>query len=250
MRKNIVVGNWKMNLNKFEAVDLVEAILERLLNKDIHVILAPSFVHLSQLVKMSSYTDNVSVASQNCSEFERGAYTGEVSADIIAAYGVQYVILGHSERREMFNENNILLKGKVDQALKSNLDVIFCCGETLKQRKDGIHFKCIEAQINDSLFHLSPQEFSSITIAYEPIWAIGTGMTASADEAQQVHKFIRETLKNKFGRDISQNTSILYGGSCNPNNANLLFAQQDIDGGLIGGASLGADSFLKVINSF
>ena len=239
-----------MNLDRFEAVDLLEGILERLLKKDIHVILAPSFVHLSQLVKMSSDTDNVSVASQNCSEFERGAYTGEVSADILASYGVKYVILGHSERREIFNENNILLKEKVDQALKSNLDVIFCCGETLKQRQDGIHFKCIEAQINDSLFHLSPQEFSGITIAYEPIWAIGTGMTASADEAQQVHKFIRDTLQNKFGREISQNTSILYGGSCNPGNANLLFTQQDIDGGLIGGASLDAYSFLRIINSF
>ena len=199
---------------------------------------------------MTSNIENVSIAAQNCSVYKKGPYTGEVSADMIVSYGVRYVILGHSERRGVFNETNAVLKDKVDQALKSNLDVIFCCGENLHQRNSGLHFECIKEQIHDSLFHLSAEDFSRIFIAYEPIWAIGTGMTASADEAQEVHKFIRNIIHKKFGKDVSENTIILYGGSCNANNANLLFAQKDIDGGLIGGASLDAESFLKIINSF
>ena len=239
-----------MNLNRAEGIALVDDILEESVDQNTHIILAPSFVHLSQLVNMTSNIDNFFIASQNCSAFDKGPYTGEVSAEMIASYGVRYVILGHSERRELFNETNILLKQKVNQALKSDLDIIFCCGENLEQRRSGVHFKWIQEQINDSLFHLSAQEFSRITIAYEPIWAIGTGITAGADEAQEAHQFIRTIIEEKFGRNISEDTSILYGGSCNSNNANLLFAQQDIDGGLIGGASLDAENFLRIINSF
>ncbi|MEC9209532.1 MAG: triose-phosphate isomerase [Bacteroidota bacterium] len=251
MRKNIVVGNWKMNLNRFEGITLVEEVLKKLSSANkTEVVFAPSFVHLYKVTKLCANTANVFAASQDCSASKKGAFTGEVSAEMIVSYGAKYVILGHSERRANFNETNELLKLKVEQAFANNLEVIFCCGESLEQREGGVHFEWIRSQILESLFHLSAAEFTKIVIAYEPIWAIGTGITASSDQAQEVHSFVRSVIEAKYGSEIAQNTSILYGGSCNSSNAVELFCQQDIDGGLIGGASLDADNFVSIINSF
>jgi triosephosphate isomerase len=251
MRKNIVAGNWKMNLNRVEGIALVEDILKRLSAENkTEVLFAPSFVHLYKVAKLCENTANVFAASQDCSASEKGAFTGEVSAEIIASCGAKYVILGHSERRANFSETNELLKSKVQQAFTNNLEVIFCCGESLEQRQGGVHFEWIKLQILESLFHLSAAEFFKIVIAYEPIWAIGTGVTASSDQAQEVHSFIRNIIKDKYGSEVSQNISILYGGSCNTTNAVELFSQQDIDGGLIGGASLSAENFVEITNSF
>ena len=240
-----------MNLNRVDGVALVENVLKKLsLENKIEVIFAPSFVHLYKVAKMCSYKEDIFVASQDCSGSDKGAFTGEVSAEMIASCGARYVILGHSERRINFSEKNSLLRSKVAQALANNLKVIFCCGEFLKQRKSGVHFEWIRSQITESLFDLSAEEFANVVIAYEPIWAIGTGVTASPDQAQEVHSFIRNIIEEKYSSNVSQNTSILYGGSCNPKNAIELFSQSDIDGGLIGGASLDADDFVAIMNSF
>tara|TARA_B100000945_G_C20416420_1_gene615399 strand:- start:1192 stop:1947 length:756 start_codon:yes stop_codon:yes gene_type:complete len=251
MRKNIVAGNWKMNLNRHEGINLVEDFLKRLpLESKIEILFAPSFIHLYKVAKLCANTVNVFAASQDCSAHDKGAFTGEVSAEMIASCGAKYVILGHSERRLNFRETNGLLKLKVHQALANNLEVVFCCGESLAQRQSDVHFEWIRSQISESLFHLSASEFKKIVIAYEPIWAIGTGVTASSVQAQEVHAFIRRIIEDKYGIEASQNTSILYGGSCNSVNAVELFAQQDIDGGLIGGASLNVEDFLSITNSF
>ena len=240
-----------MNLNRVEGITLVEDVLKRFSSENkIEVVFAPSFVHLYKVAKMCADTGNVFTASQDCSANEKGAFTGEVSAQMIASCGAKYVILGHSERRVNFSETNALLKLKVGQALVNNLEVIFCCGESLVQRNSGVHFEWIKSQISESLFHLSAQEFTKIVIAYEPIWAIGTGVTASSLQAQEVHSFIRNIIKEKYGEKVAENTSILYGGSCNSANAAHLFSQQDIVGGLISGASLNAEDFMCIINSF
>jgi len=250
-RKNIVAGNWKMNLNRAEAIALVDEILSKLPNNNLtEIMLAPSNVYLYKLAKMCANTDKVSVASQDCSANKKGAFTGEVSGSMIASCNIEYVILGHSERRTNFNETNGLLKTKVDRALENKLSIIFCCGESLEQREKGVHFDWIKSQISESLFYLSSEEFSKIVIAYEPIWAIGTGVTASVNQAQEMHAFIRSIITEKYGDDVSDSTSILYGGSCKPSNSVELFSQKDIDGGLIGGASLKADDFISIINSF
>jgi len=251
MRKNIVAGNWKMNLNRVKGIALVEDILKRLSAENkTEVIFAPSFVHLYKVAKLCENTANVFAASQDCSASEKGAFTGEVSAEMIASCGARYVILGHSERRVNFRETNELLKSKIRQAFANNLEVIFCCGESLEQRQSLVHFEWIKSQISESLFHLSAAELAKIVIAYEPIWAIGTGVTASSDQAQEVHSFIRGVIEEQYGGEVSQNTSILYGGSCNSVNAVELFSQKDIDGGLIGGASLSAENFVAITNSF
>jgi len=251
MRKNIIAGNWKMNLNRVEGIALVENVLKRLsLENKTEVIFAPSFVYLYKISKMCTDTANVFTASQDCSASKKGAFTGEISAEMIASCGAKYIILGHSERRANFSEKNELLREKIDQALASNLEVIFCCGESLEQRDTGIYFEWIKSQISESLFHLSIKEFTKIVIAYEPIWAIGTGITASSKQAQEVHSFIRNIIKEKYNSEVAQKTSILYGGSCNQLNAVELFSQQDIDGGLIGGASLSANDFVAITNSF
>ena len=240
-----------MNLNRVEGITLVEDVLKRFSSENkIEVVFAPSFVHLYKVAKMCADKGNVFAASQDCSANEKGTFTGEVSAQMIASCGAKYVILGHSERRVNFSETNALLKLKVGQALVNNLQVIFCCGESLVQRNSGVHFEWIKSQISESLFHLSAHEFTKIVIAYEPIWAIGTGVTASSLQAQEVHSFIRNIVKEKYGEKVAENTSILYGGSCNSANAAHLFSQQDIDGGLIGGASLNAEDFMAIINSF
>ena len=251
MRKNIIAANWKMNLDRVEGITLVEDILAKIsLDSKIEVVIAPSFIHLYKLAKMCNDRTNIFIASQDCSASNKGAFTGEVSAEMIASCAAKYVILGHSERRTNFSETNELLKLKVGQALANNLEVVFCCGESLEQRQSGAHFEWLNSQISDSLFHLLAEDFSKIVIAYEPIWAIGTGVTASSDQAQDTHNFIRDIVRKRYGSNVANDTSILYGGSCNPVNSAELFSQPDIDGGLIGGASLNADDFVAITNSF
>jgi triosephosphate isomerase len=240
-----------MNLNRAEGIALVEDVLARLpTDNNTHVVFAPSFVYLHKVAKMCANTSKVVAAAQDCSANEKGAFTGEVSASMLASCGARYVVLGHSERRANFAESNEILKTKVGQAFRNDLKVIFCCGESLSQRESGVHFDWIKSQISESLFHLSPEEFKNIVIAYEPIWAIGTGVTASTDQAQEIHAFIRNILVEQYGNKVALSTSILYGGSCKPSNAKELFASQDIDGGLIGGASLNSDDFITITQSF
>ena len=240
-----------MNLNRTEVIALVEDVLDKLpTNNNTHVVFAPSFVYLYKVAKMCANVPKVVAAAQDLSANERGAFTGEVSANMIVSCNARYVVLGHSERRVNFRESNEILKAKVVHAFTNDLKIIFCCGESLVQRESGIHFDWIKDQISESLFHLSSEEFKNIVIAYEPIWAIGTGVTASADQAQEMHSFIRNLLVKKYSNEVALNTSILYGGSCKPSNAKELFSRQDIDGGLIGGASLSSDDFIAVTQSF
>jgi triosephosphate isomerase (TIM) len=251
MRKNIVAGNWKMNLKRDEGLNLVNDVINLLPSDNkVEVVFAPSFIHLYKANKMCLGLDKVNTASQNVGKEEKGAFTGEVSAEMIKSANVKYAIIGHSERREYFKETNEDLKQKIDVSLKNNLEVIFCCGESLNQREEGVHFNCIKSQISESLFHLLSDDFRKIVIAYEPIWAIGTGVTSSSDQAEEIHKFIRKIIAQKYGEELSNSTSILYGGSCNPTNAKELFSKDNIDGGLIGGASLNAESFIEIIKSF
>lgn len=251
MRKNIVAGNWKMNLNREAAVALAEQVLAQLPTENsTEILFGPSFVHLHKIAKMCTDNTHVFVASQDCSAHDSGAFTGEVSANMIRSCNAKYVVLGHSERRANFKESNQVLKTKVEQAFENNLSVIFCCGETLGQRESGVHFDWIKSQLTESIFHLSAADFANIVVAYEPIWAIGTGATASSEQAQEIHAFIRDLITQQYGNDVAENTSILYGGSCKSTNAKELFSQQDIDGGLIGGASLNATDFVAITQSF
>ena len=251
MRKNIVAGNWKMNLNREEGIKLVEEVIS-LVSSDnnVEVVFSPSFLYLHKVNKMCANDNLLQTASQNISHNDSGAFTGEVSAQMVNSLNVKYTILGHSERREYFNETNIELKQKVDLSLKNNLEIIFCCGESLNQRQSGVHFDWIKQQLTESVFHLTEKEFEKVVIAYEPIWAIGTGVTASSDQAEEIHQFVRNVIAEKYNENISENTSILYGGSCNPTNAKDLFSKKNIDGGLIGGSSLNAENFTRIIKSF
>ena len=251
MRKNIVAGNWKMNLNREEGIKLVEEVIS-LVSSDnnVEVVFSPPFLYLHKVNKMCANDNLLQTASQNISHNESGAFTGEVSAQMVNSLNVKYTILGHSERREYFNETNIELKQKVDLSLKNNLEIIFCCGESLNQRESGVHFDWIKQQLTESVFHLTEKEFEKVVIAYEPIWAIGTGITASSDQAEEIHQFVRNVITEKYNENIAENTSILYGGSCNPTNAKELFSKKNIDGGLIGGASLNAENFTRIIKSF
>lgn len=240
-----------MNLNIADGIALLDECLKKLpIENKTEIIFTPSFIHLYKAAEMCVGFNNVFAASQDCSINTKGSFTGEISADMIASCGAKYVILGHSERRANFNEKNEILKIKVNQAIQSNLEVIFCCGESFENRENNLHFEWIRSQITESLFHLSAKDFTKIIIAYEPVWAIGTGITASSSQAQEVHAFIREIITNEYGLLVANNTSILYGGSCNPSNAFELFSKEDIDGGLIGGASLNANYFIEIINSF
>ncbi|MFN3800814.1 triose-phosphate isomerase [Belliella pelovolcani] len=253
MRKKIVAGNWKMNLNYEEGQKLTSEIVNMYKDeniKDVTVVLNPPFVHLFPVKKLIGNTPNLFLGSQNCSEKAAGAYTGETSASMLKSFGAEYVILGHSERREYFKESNELLTAKVRQALDNGLTPIFCCGEPLEIREAGTHEAYVKNQLTESLFGLSAEDFAKIVIAYEPIWAIGTGKTASSDQAQEMHKALREHLASKFGQEAADNTSILYGGSCNPGNAKDIFSKVDVDGGLIGGASLKSRDFMDIIKSF
>lgn len=251
MRKKIVAGNWKMNLNLEEGKNLVEGILAGLpaLSEDRRVVLAPSFVHVSQTAQMLEGKSHIYAAAQDCAAEASGAFTGEVSAGMLASAGAGYVILGHSERRGYFHENDEILAKKLEQALSKNLQVIFCCGEPLEIRDAGKENEFVQRQIEAALFHLSSDQIKRISVAYEPIWAIGTGRTASSQQAQEMHAHIRGVMAAKFGPETAADLTILYGGSCNDQNAAELFSQPDVDGGLIGGASLKAGSFLKIIEA-
>ena len=250
MRKKIVAGNWKMNLDKSSSENLVKEILESTQEKkDIQIVLSPPFIYLEQVVKDCVSRPDVLIAAQNCSAYDNGAFTGEVSTNMLKSIGVDYVIIGHSERRQFFSESNDVLINKISLSLSNNLKVIFCCGEDINQREKDIHFEIIENQLKSTVFKLSANDFSKIVIAYEPIWAIGTGKTATSDQAQEMHGFIRLLITNNYNKDISDNTTILYGGSCKPSNAKAIFSEDDIDGGLIGGASLKSADFTSIISS-
>lgn len=251
MRKKIVAGNWKMNNNLQEGLALAKALNEALENKTVNcdVVIGTPFIHLASVADAVD-TSKIGVAAQNCADKESGAYTGEVSAAMVASTGAKYVILGHSERRAYYHETSEILKEKVLLALANQLTPIFCIGEVLEERESNKHFEVVKSQIEDALFELSTEDFSKIVLAYEPVWAIGTGKTATAAQAQEMHAFIRKTLTDKYGTDIADNTSILYGGSCNASNAKELFSNPDVDGGLIGGASLGVDKFMPIIEAF
>lgn len=249
MRKNIVAGNWKMNNDLSETETLIRELKSQNKISDAEVMIAPSFTNLWQAFN-SLKDSTIEVIAQNMHFAESGAYTGEVSASMIKSLGVKTVILGHSERRAYFNETDELLAKKVDAAIKNEMRVIFCFGEELKDRKSGNHEHIVENQIKNALFHLEASTFKNIVLAYEPVWAIGTGETASPEQAQDMHAFIRKTLAGKYSQDMANSVSILYGGSCKPSNAKEIFSKPDVDGGLIGGAALNADDFFAIVNSF
>jgi triosephosphate isomerase len=253
MRKKIVAGNWKMNMNYEEGLSLFSEITHMAsdeLHGDQQVIVCPPYFFLPAFAQLSKTISKVAVGAQNHHHLNSGAYTGEVSAPQIASTGAQYVILGHSERRAYFHEDDTLLAQKVDIALENGLKPIFCVGETQDERTSGRYFDVIAGQIKKGIGHLNPSDFENIILAYEPVWAIGTGLTASPEQAQEVHAYIREQLAHSFTQELADNCTILYGGSCNPKNAPELFAQKDIDGGLIGGASLKSRDFIDIAKVF
>lgn len=249
MRKHIVAGNWKMNNDLAQTVTLITQLKSQQIMSDAEVMIAPSFTNLWPSFQALK-DDSIEVIAQDVHFAESGAYTGEVSASMLKSIGIKTVILGHSERRAYFNENDELLTKKVDTALKNELRVIFCFGEELKDRKSGDHEKVVEGQIKNALFHLNDSAFENIVLAYEPVWAIGTGETASPEQAQDMHSFIRKTIQSKYGNEVADAISILYGGSVKPSNAKEIFSKPDVDGGLIGGASLNAEDFFAIVNSF
>ncbi len=250
MRQKIVAGNWKMNTTPAEGVGLLKGVAE--LKKEVcacvRLIVAPPYTHLCPVAEAAKGT-GIALSSQDCATEAKGAYTGEVSASMIASLGVEYVILGHSERRQYYGETSDTLNKKMAQAFSNDLAPIYCVGEKLEERETNRHFDVVRAQLEEVIFNLTSEQFSKVVIAYEPVWAIGTGKTATSDQAQEMHAFIRKVLAEKFG-DAAQETSILYGGSCKPSNAAELFAKPDVDGGLIGGASLVAEDFIAIAKSF
>ncbi len=251
MRSKIVAGNWKMNKNVNDSKALAEGLVNEL--KDVtlentRVIVAPTFVNLTT-VAAATEGSAVEVAAQNMHQEASGAYTGEISAEMLTSIGLKTVILGHSERREYFGEDEALLAKKTDAALANGLEVIYCFGEVKEERESNTQEQVVEKQISEALFHLDAAAWSNIVLAYEPVWAIGTGLTASADQAQEMHAFIRGLVANKYGAEVAENVSILYGGSCKPSNAEEIFSKADVDGGLIGGASLKAEDFAAVIKA-
>jgi triosephosphate isomerase len=251
MRKNIVAGNWKMNKTLQEglalATELNEALAGATLNCD--VVIGTPFIHLAS-VAAAIDTTKIGVAAQNCANKESGAYTGEISASMVKSTGAEYVIIGHSERREYYGETSAILNEKVALVLANGLTPIYCCGEALDVRNANEQNAYVKNQLEETVFNLSAEDFKKIVIAYEPIWAIGTGVTASTEQAQDMLAFMRTIIAEKFGKDIAEGTSILYGGSCNAKNAAELFSQPDIDGGLIGGASLKVADFKAIIDAF
>lgn len=249
MRKKIVAGNWKMNLTLAQAEQLINDILKAglRLQEGQEVVVATPFPYLIKAKALLKNNPGFYVAAQNCASEKSGAYTGEVSAEMLQSIGVDYVILGHSERREYFQESNAVLAKKIDLVLANGLKPIFCCGEPLEIRKAETQNEYVAKQLEESLFHLNEEQLKNVVIAYEPIWAIGTGLTASAAQAQDMHAFIRAQIAAKYGREAALRTSILYGGSAKPSNAGELFANPDVDGGLIGGASLVAADFVAIV---
>jgi len=246
-RRNIAAGNWKMNTNLESALSLVKGVEAAATQEDVLTIVGVPFPFLVPCLQV---TKAVQIAAQNMHHEEKGAFTGEVSASMLVSAGIKYVILGHSERREYQKESNELLKTKVDLALAHGLIPIFCCGEQLEIRKSGNHIAHVKNQLEESLFHLSAEDFGKIIIAYEPIWAIGTGETATPEQAQEMQQALRSFLSSKYGADVANACSILYGGSVKPANAESLFSQDDVDGGLVGGASLKVEDFSAIMNSF
>ncbi|RYU83799.1 triose-phosphate isomerase [Hymenobacter persicinus] len=254
MRKNLVAGNWKMNMTYQDGLALVSEITNMVADEatgsTAEVVICPPFPFLHSIGKLLPQGGNIHLGAQNCHQKESGAYTGEVSAKMLQSVGVEYVILGHSERRQYFGETDELLSQKLKAALGAGLKPIFCVGESLETREADETFAYLEKQLKDGLFHLSNEEFDQVTVAYEPIWAIGTGKTATSAQAQEVHAFIREQIARAYDAEAAQNTTILYGGSANAQNARELFSQPDVDGGLIGGASLKSRDFTEIIKSF
>ncbi len=251
MRIRIAAGNWKMNTSLQEGINLAVSINEFVKNYPLEnkrVILGVPFTHITSVVHSVDYK-KISVAAQNCAKWEKGAYTGEVSAEMIRSTGAHYIIIGHSERRQYFNETHADLKAKIDVCLKNSLRPIFCIGEKLEEREQGKHFEVVTQQLIDSLFHLDNENIMRVVIAYEPVWAIGTGKTATPEQAQDMHAFIRKLIAEHYTPALANEITILYGGSCNANNAATLFQQPDIDGGLIGGASLKANEFIEIIKA-
>ncbi|MAE07255.1 MAG: triose-phosphate isomerase [Bacteroidetes bacterium] len=250
MRKKIVAGNWKMNKTFQEAEELISSVADRLVNEEINceVVICPPALYLEMA---SDYAEEsiLQIAAQNVSGFENGAYTGEISASMLAEMEIAYCIVGHSERRKFFKETDDQLAEKVDRLLDYNVRPIFCVGEQLEEREVGSQFDVVRSQMVNGLFHLNKEEFSNIVVAYEPVWAIGTGIVATPDQAQEMHNFIRKLISEKYNPQIADATTILYGGSCNADNSTTLFSKKDVDGGLIGGASLKADEFVKIVMS-
>ena len=249
MRKNIVAGNWKMNNDLPQTEALISDLKKQTKTSNAEVMIAPSFTNLWHAFEATRQHD-IEVIAQNMHFNENGAYTGEVSASMLKSIGIQTVILGHSERRAYFNESDELLAKKVDTALAHDMRAIFCFGEELEDRKSDNHFNVVKKQIQDGLCHINEKDWSSIVLAYEPVWAIGTGETASPEQAQDMHKFVRNLIAEEYSDEVAQNVSILYGGSVKPNNAKEIFSQPDVDGGLIGGAALDAVSFMQIVHSF
>lgn len=253
MRKKIVAGNWKMNLDYNEGLSLFSEVANMVKDEvtgNQQVVVCSPFIHLYSLAQLAKGHSHVSIGAQNAHQAESGAYTGEVSAKMIKSVGAQYVILGHSERRQYFGETNELLAAKVDTVLKRDLKPIFCIGETLEEREADKHFEVIKTQLEEGIFGLSEADFAKVVLAYEPVWAIGTGKTATSEQAQEIHAFIRNAIAEQYNQQIADDTTILYGGSCNAKNAPELFAQPDIDGGLIGGASLKSRDFTDIAKVF
>lgn len=254
MRKKIVAGNWKMNLSIAEGVQLVKNIINEMPSLQGHqeVVFCTPFTHLSSVANELNQNANIQVklGAQNCNDHASGAYTGEISSSMLQEIGVSHVIIGHSERRQLFHESNAFLKSKVDTLVASKMQILFCCGEPLEIREANGQNEYVANQLQESLFDLSAQDFlNQITIAYEPIWAIGTGVTASTAQAQEMHAFIRNLISQQYSESVASEISILYGGSCNAQNASELFANEDVDGGLIGGAALKAETFLPIIKA-
>ena len=253
MRKQIVAGNWKMNSDISEGKKLASEVINMVQsekNNDAEVILIPPFIHLTSIHQLIGQENGVLLGAQNCHQTTSGAFTGEISTSMLSSCGVSHVIIGHSERREYFNESDELLAQKIDQVLGQGLIPIFCCGEKLDSREAGEHEEVVESQVKKALFHLSKEAIQKVVIAYEPVWAIGTGKTASAEQAQEMHKFIRSVISSNYTETIAEGISILYGGSVKPENAKDIFAKPDVDGGLIGGASLKSRDFTDIVKAF
>ncbi len=250
MRRKIAAANWKMNLEFDQGLQLTRSISNELdTSSETQVILATPYLYLKSLADLTFPLNNLHIAAQNCHDQSNGAFTGEISIGMLQSINVNYVIIGHSERRLYNNETDSLLKKKVTALSEANMNTVFCCGESLEIREEGKEKDFVSNQLLNGLFHLSSEDFKRIIIAYEPIWAIGTGVTASKEQAQEMHAFIRSEIEKQYGSELASETSILYGGSVKPDNAIALFEQEDVDGGLVGGASLKADSFLKIIEA-
>jgi triosephosphate isomerase len=251
MKPKMIIGNWKSNLSFDEAEELITGIQDALNDFDLNtmVVLCPPFPYLELCTDHADETDNFECGAQNCSPFKNGAYTGEVTAEMLASLDVEFCIVGHSERRQYFNENNQLLSEKINRLLEMGLIPVFCCGESKEERNANTHFQVIESQICETLFHLSKELMERIVIAYEPIWAIGTGLTATPQQAEEIHAFIRNLIEKKYGTELAYNQYIIYGGSCNAKNALDLLSQPNVDGGLIGSASLKTKDFVSIIEA-